>query len=148
MKSTIKLALTGISALLIAACASMNEAATTMPSATLNVEGMSAAYNGALASGKGTLDYQGQLHHFTMTGVGAGGTGVQKVSATGEVHNLNNLADFAGIYKGTSKGLTVIKGKMTAKMTNEKGVVVYLTGERQGAASNTGVRAFKVTLID
>ena len=148
MKSTIRLALTGIGALLIAACASTTEAPSTSSSATLSVEGVSAAYNGAVANGKGTLNYQGQIHHFTMTGLGAGGTGAQKVSATGEVHNLNSLADFAGIYKGASKGLTVIKGTMTAKMTNEHGVVVYLSGERQGAASNTGVRAFKITLTD
>ena len=133
---------------MIAACASTFQPPSTAPSATLSVEGVSAAYDGAVATGKGTLNYHGQVHHFTMTGLGIGGTGLQQVSATGEVYNLKGLADFAGIYKGVSKGLTLFKGKMQSKVTNEHGVVAYVAGETKGLASDTGVRAFKVKLTD
>jgi hypothetical protein len=44
--------------------------------------------------------------------------GGQKISATGKVYNLNNLSDFSGTYHGISRGLTLIEGKMHAKLTN------------------------------
>jgi hypothetical protein len=148
MNSTIPSILGGTVMILMAGCASTFQAPSTPPSATLSLEAMSAAYSGAVVTGKGTLNYQGRVHHFTMTGLGIGGTGLQKVSATGEVYNLNNLADFAGTYKGVSKGLTLFKGRMQSKVTNEHGVVAYVAAETNGIASDTGARAFEVKLTD
>ncbi|MEO8614869.1 MAG: hypothetical protein ABI600_07010 [Luteolibacter sp.] len=149
MKSTLKFILCGTATILMAACSTTNnQAPRTAPSATVKLTGMSAAYYGAAATGKGTLNYQSQTHHFTMTGVGVGGTGAQKVSATGKVYKMYHLADFAGTYHGTSQGLTLGNGKMQSKMTNEHGVVVYLTGKREGLATNGGLRSFTVKLSD
>ena len=141
-------ALTGITILLIASCASMTQAPSTPPSATVSIREWSAAYYGSVAKGKGTLYYNGQGHHFTISGLGAGGMGGQKISATGKVYNLNNLSDFSGSYRGVSRGLTLIEGKMHAKLTNGNGVVMYLAGATEGLASSMGVQAFEVTLTD
>ena len=100
------------------------------------------------AAGKGTLYYNGQSHHFTISGVGVGGSGVQKISATGKVYNLNNLSSFSGTYHGVSGGLTLIEGKMHAKLTNQNGVVMYLAGETEGLASSLGAQAFEVNLTN
>src|ERR1700743_2195574 len=89
-------AFTSITILLIAGCASMTTAPSAPPSATVRIREWSAAYYGSAAAGKGTLYYNGQRHHFTISGLGAGGMGAQKVSATGKVYNLNNLSDFSG----------------------------------------------------
>jgi hypothetical protein len=78
----------------------------------------------------------------------AKGMGGQKVSATGKVYNLNNLSDFQGRYRGISSGLTLIEGKMHAKLKNGNGVVMYLAGETEGLASSMGAQAFQVTLTD
>ena len=51
-------------------------------------------------------------------------------------------------YPGVSQGLTLIEGKMHAKLTNGNGVVMYLAGETEGLASSIGVQAFEVTLTD
>ena len=118
------------------------------PSATVEIREWSAAYYGSAAVGKGTLYYNGQRHHFTISGLGAGGAGAQKVSATGKVYNLNRLSDFPGTYQGISRGLTLIEGKMHAKLTNGNGVVMYLAGETEGLASSIGVQAFEVTLTN
>ncbi len=141
-------ALTGITILLLAACASTTKAPSAPPSATVSIREWSAAYYGSVAKGKGTLYYNGQGHHFTISGLGAGGMGGQKISATGKVYNLNNLSDFSGSYRGVSRGLTLIEGKMHAKLTNGNGVVMYLAGETEGLASSMGVQAFEVTLTD
>ena len=108
----------------------------------------SAAYYGSAAAGKGTLYYNGRRHHFTISGLGTGGMGGQKISATGKVYNLNNLSDFSGRYRGVSRGLTLIEGKMHAKLTNGNGVAMYLAGQTEGLASSMGVQAFEVTLTD
>ena len=134
--------------LLIAGCASMTQAPSTTPSATVRIREWSAAYYGSAAAGKGTLYYNGQRHHFTISGLGAGGAGAQKVSATGKVYNLNRLSDFPGSYQGISRGLTLIEGKLHAKLTNGNGVVMYLAGETEGLASSIGVQAFEITLTD
>ena len=85
-----------ITILLIAGCASMTQAPSTAPSATVRIHEWSAAYYGSAAAGKGTLYYNGGRHHFTISGVGVGGSGAQRVSATGKVYNLNRLSDFSG----------------------------------------------------
>jgi hypothetical protein len=134
-----------ITILLIAGCASMTQAPSTPPSATVSIQEWSAAYYAQAESGKGTLYYQGR-HRFTISGGGVGGSGAQKVSATGKVYNLNRLSDFSGTYHGISRGLTLIEGKMHAKLTNQNGVVMYLAGETEGLASSLGAQAFEVNL--
>jgi len=141
-------ALTGITILLLAACASTTTAPSAPPSATVSIREWSAAYYGSAAAGKGTLYYNGRRHHFTISGLGAGGMGGQKISATGKVYNLNNLSNFSGSYRGVSRGLTLIEGKMHAKLTNGNGVVMYLAGATEGLASSMGVQAFEVTLTN
>jgi hypothetical protein len=148
MKLPIKPALACFAAFVIGGCASTTTAPSTPPAATVRIQEWSAAYYGSATGGKGTLYYNGQRHHFTISGVGVGGAGGQKISATGKVYNLNNLQDFAGTYRGVSRGLTLIEGKMHAKLTNGNGVVMYLAGETEGLASSMGVQAFQVSLTD
>jgi hypothetical protein len=137
-----------ITLLLIASCASMTQAPSTPPSATVRIREWSAAYYGSAAAGKGTLYYNGQRHHFTISGLGAGGMGAQKISATGKVYNLNNLSSFSGTYRGISRGLTLIEGQMHAKLQNGNGVTMYLAAQTEGVASSMGAQAFEVNLTD
>jgi hypothetical protein len=134
--------------LLIAGCASMTQAPSTTPSATVSIHEWSAAYYAQAETGKGTLYYNGGRHHFTISGGGIGGSGAQKVAATGKVFNLNRLSDFSGTYHGISRGLTLIEGKMHAKLTNQNGVTMYLAGQTEGLASSLGAQAFEVQLTN
>jgi hypothetical protein len=137
----------GIALLIITGCASMTQAPSTPPSATVRIREWSAAYYAQAETGKGTLYYHGR-HHFTISGGGVGGSGAQKVSATGKVYDLNRLSDFSGTYHGISRGLTLIEGKMHAKLTNGNGVTMYLAGQTEGLASSLGAQAFEVSLTD
>jgi hypothetical protein len=141
-------AFASIALLLIASCASMTQAPSTPPSATVRIREWSAAYYGSAAAGKGTLYYQGQRHHFTISGLGAGGMGAQKITATGKVYNLDNLSSFSGTYRGISRGLTLIEGQMHAKLQNGNGVTMYLAAQTEGVASSMGAQAFEVNLTD
>jgi hypothetical protein len=139
---------TSITILLIAGCASMTQAPSTPPSATVRIHEWSAAYYAQAEAGKGTLYFHGRTHRFTISGGGVGGSGAQKVNATGKVYNLNNLSSFPGTYHGISRGLTLIEGKMHAKLTNQNGVTMYLAGETEGLASSLGAQAFEVQLTN
>jgi hypothetical protein len=146
-QSTIKAAFAAAAAaLLIVGCATTTTAPSTPPSATVKIEEWSAAYYGSAASGKGSLNFNGQRYKFSISGLGAGGTGAQKISATGKVYNLNNVGDFAGTYTGISQGLTLIEGQMHAKLKNSNGVVLYIAGETEGLASSMGAQVYQVTL--
>jgi hypothetical protein len=140
--------LAGITLLVISGCASMTQAPSTTPSATVSIHEWSAAYYAQAETGKGILYYHGQRHHFTISGGGVGGSGAQKVSATGKVYNLNKLSDFSGTYHGIARGLTLIEGQMHAKLTNQNGVTMYLAGQTEGLASSLGAQAFEVNLTD
>jgi hypothetical protein len=144
----VNFAFASVTLLLIAGCASMTQAPSTPPSATVTIHEWSAAYYASAAGGKGTLNYHGERHHFTISGLGAGGIGGQKISATGTVYNLNNLSSFSGTYHGISRGLTLIEGKMHAKLTNQNGVTMYLAASTEGLASSMGAQAFEVNLTD
>ena len=148
MKLPIKPALACFAAFLIGGCASMTQAPSTPPSATVRIQEWSAAYYAQAEAGKGTLYYHGGRHHFSISGGGVGGSGAQKVSATGKVYNLNRLSDFSGTYHGISRGLTLIEGKMHAKLTNQNGVTMYLSGQTEGLASSLGAQAFEANLTD
>ena len=137
-----------ITILLIAGCSSMTQAPSTRPSATVSIREWSAAYYAQAEAGKGTLYYHGGRHRFTISGGGVGGSGAQKVSATGKVFNLHRLSDFNGTYHGISRGLTLIEGKMHAKLTNQNGVTMYLAGQTEGLASSLGAQAFEVSLTN
>ena len=141
-------AFTGITILLIAGCASMTQAPSTPPSATVTIHEWSAAYYAQAEAGKGTLYYQGGRHRFTISGAGVGGSGAQKVSATGKVYNLNRLSDFSGTYHGIARGFTLIEGQVHAKLTNQNGVTMYLAGQTEGLASSLGAQAFEVNLTN
>ncbi len=141
-------AFVSITVILLAGCASMTQAPSTPPSATVRIREWSAAYYGSAAAGKGSLYYHGQRHRFTISGLGAGGMGAQKISATGKVYNLNNLSSFSGTYRGISRGLTLIEGQMHAKLQNGNGVTMYLAAQTEGVASSMGAQAFEVNLTD
>lgn len=143
----------GILALLILTGCSTNistdkNAPTSPVSATVRLHETQAAYWASAQGGKGDITFKGETHEFSIRGVGAGGTGLQQITATGKVYNLQKLSDFSGFYTGFRSGLTIIKGKMTAKLTNGNGVILYLTGETTGLASSIGADKFEIRLVN
>lgn len=148
MKSLITPAFAGLAAFFIGGCSSMTKAPTTPPVATARIQQRSAAYYGSATSGKGSLNYHGQRYGFSITGLGLGGTGGLKMDGNAKIYNLDSIRDFAGTYRGVSSGLTLIEGSMNAKLTNEHGVVMYISGATEGLASSGGMQSFQIALTD
>ena len=98
--------------------------------------------------GHGTLGYNGKTYKFKVTGMGAGGYGVDKLSATGEVYRLKDIADFPGKYSELRGGITLGKGVGGFYIHNDKGVVIKLKTHAEGVALSIGVEGFKIQMED
>ena len=98
--------------------------------------------------GHGTLGYNGKTYKFKLTGLGACGMGVHKISATGEVYHLKDIADFPGKYSELRAGITVGKGVGGYYITNDKGVVIELKTHAEGVALSIGVQGLTIQMVD
>ena len=98
------------------------------------------------AEGKGVLTLGDKKYNFTLKGLSAGGIGIAKVHATGNVYQLNKVEDFAGRYTGVTAGATAVKGIGGASFQNGKGVYMSLKERSTGAELALGISEFSVTL--
>ena len=84
--------------------------------------------------GNGTLTYQGRQYPFSLSGLSVVDVGVTRVTGSGSVHNLHNVADFSGNYVSATAGATLAGGGSVATLRNQNGVVI------DGVATSQGVR--------
>jgi chemotaxis protein MotB len=115
---------------------------------TVEFTGGSVAAGLGYTWGSGTLTFNGQVHHFNISGLSAVGVGVASVSATGEVSNLQNLADFNGTYSVGGGGGAVAVGGALAGLQNEHGVAMTIRSTQVGLQFHLGGGGLTVTLVD
>jgi hypothetical protein len=116
-------------------------------SGTVRVEQVQIAFIGSGNLGGGTLQFGGKSYDFTIGGLGIGGFGVSKITATGTVYNLDELAHFPGAYAQGRYGFAageVSAGKLWLK--NSHGVVLELHADREGLALSLGGDAIYIDL--
>jgi len=98
--------------------------------------------------GHGTLGYNGRTYKFKATGLGAGGAGVQKISATGEVYHLKDIADFPGGYSEARGDIAVGKGVGGLYIRNDKGVVIKLKTHAEGVVFSLAGQGLTIQMVD
>ena len=99
-------------------------------------------------TGHGTLGYNGKIYKFKVTGMGAGGLGIQKISATGNVYHLKDIADFPGSYSELRAGFSVGEGVGGLYVHNDKEVVIEVKTHAEGVALSVGVQGITIQLVD
>jgi hypothetical protein len=117
------------------------------PSATIVIDETQIMWIVGGDIGGGTLHFQGRSYKFKTDGLKLGGFGVNKVKLTGDVYDLKNIADFAGVYGVAEAGATLgnaSKGDFV--MRNDKGVILHLKSAAQGIALDLGVEGLKITM--
>jgi hypothetical protein len=137
--------------LALAGCSGMSapteqsiEGLTPSGSITLN-ETFAAGYGG----GSGTLSFNGGSYPFKLVGAVVGPGGAEKVTASGEVYKLSNLADFGGRYTqysgkaGLSSG-----GAGQLWLQNNAGVIMHLYSQTQGVLLSLGKEEIVIRLSD
>jgi hypothetical protein len=102
------------------------------PDATLVFSGGDIAAGIGFSWADGTLTYQGRPYSFHANGLSIADVGAMSVSASGEVYNLRNIADFNGTYAAVSAGATIGGGGGIAYLRNQNGVVIKINSTSQG----------------
>ena len=117
------------------------------PAATVNIDEIQIAYLVMGTLGGGTLHFQGQDYRFKIGGLGVGGAGVDKLTATGEVYGLQNPGDLAGEYLDARIGIAAtIKGKGDLWVKNSTGVYMHLKTQLEGLALTLGADALTIKM--
>ena len=119
------------------------------PSGTIHFEGYQfmAILEGGW--GHGTLAFKDKVYKFKASGLGAGGWGAQKISGTGDVYHLKDIADFPGEYGEARGGVAVAKGAGGLYIKNNNNdVVISVRTHAEGLAMSIGVTGVKITLVD
>jgi hypothetical protein len=137
-----------IAGMLLAASLVSNVAAEDLKkSGTVRIQQVQIAFIGSGNLGGGTLSYGGKSYRFKIGGLGIGGIGLSKITATGNVYNLKDLAYFPGAYAQARYGAVAgdaSVGKLWLK--NANGVVLELKAEREGLALSLGGDAVYINL--
>lgn len=96
--------------------------------------------------GHGTVTALGQTKGFKLGGMGVGGAGGAKISATGNVYNLTDMNLFPGAYTQVSAGATAGKESAAAAfwLQNTHGVVLELRSKQEGLALTGGANGIIV----
>lgn len=102
------------------------------PSGTVKISSTAIAVGIGVTWGDGTLMLRGNTYAFSVNGLSVVDLGISNVTTTGEVFNLNNLADFSGNYVAGEAGIAIAGGPSDVIMKNEHGVVLRLHGTQQG----------------
>ena len=117
------------------------------PDATLTLSEGSVAVGIGYSWGKGTLNYQGKKHSVKVDGLSVGEVGVTRATATGNVYNLKNLADFDGNYVAGGAEATVAGGAGVSALKNQNGVVIELKSTTQGANLKLAAEGIKLSVV-
>jgi hypothetical protein len=109
------------------------------PSASVTIQQIQVAFIGSGAMGGGTLRYSGRSYPITVGGLGVGGFGASRLTASGTVYGLARREDFAGAYLQVRTGWALgDQGKGTLWLRNDKGVTMRLKTRRQGLHLSLG----------
>lgn len=123
-----------------AAAAPPPEPAPAAPDATIEITNWQLGMIGKVAWGSGTLIYRGQRLPFRLRALGAGGVGMARIRATGEVFNMPDVSRFPGVYAQARAGVVVPGAEMSAPLwlQNTEGVRLRLQPRRTGLALQLG----------
>ena len=136
----------------LASCSSQQPAAPATAANPGATDGTVTFSGGAVAVGigyqwaNGTLTYQGRQYPFRMTGLSVVDVGVARVTGTGTVRNLRNVADFSGNFVAGTAGATVAGGASVTALRNQNGVVIDSIATSQGARLTLAPQGVNITL--
>ncbi|TVR95876.1 MAG: hypothetical protein EA406_13185 [Rhodospirillales bacterium] len=117
------------------------------PAATVVIDQVQVAFIGSGNIGGGTLTFEERDYDFTIGGLGIGGVGVSRMTATGEVFGLQDVRDFEGAYvQGRYGAVAGDIGAGALWLQNDKGVSMHLAAKREGLALSLGGDAVYIKL--
>ena len=125
---------------------SLATAADPMPSGTVTLTSKVVAVGIGVTWGDGTLTFGGKTYAFSVEGLSVADLGVSSVTTSGDVFNLNNVADFSGNFVAGEAGIALAGGPTDQILKNQNGVVLRLKGTQQGARLTLAAQGVKLTI--
>jgi hypothetical protein len=113
---------------------------------TITFTGGAVALGVGFQWGNGTLTYQGQQYPFRLQGLSVVDIGVTRVTGSGTVHNLRNVADFSGNYVSATAGVAVAGGGSVSTLRNQNGVTIDKVATDQGVRLTLAPGGVNITL--
>lgn len=109
------------------------------PSGTVSIDETQFAFILGGTRGGGTVTFHGKEYPFKIGGITAGANvGVSKMSAAGEVYDLEDIAKFPGTYTKLDVSITLGGGVGGLRLKNENGVIMRLESRTEGLQLNVG----------
>ncbi|MBX9749530.1 MAG: hypothetical protein K5Q68_07940 [Roseococcus sp.] len=104
---------------------------------------------GQVAWGSGSITYRGRTHRFRVRGLGAGGVGMARVRATGQVYNMTSLDQFPGLFGQARAGLVAPGAQLRGGLwlQNTAGVRMNLAANRTGLAAQVGADGLLIEMV-
>ena len=117
------------------------------PSGTVSINETQFALIIGGSTGGGVLTYQGKQYPFKLSGMSLGANvGVSKLSASGEVYDLNDISKFSGTFSKLESSITLGGGVGGPGLRKENGVIMRLSGASQGLQLNLSASGVTVKL--
>jgi len=113
---------------------------------TVSFSGGAVALGVGFQWGSGVLTFRGRQYPFRVHGLSVLDVGATRVSATGTVRNLNNVADFSGNYVAATAGATLAGGGSIGSLRNQNGVVINGITTQQGLRLTLAASGLNLTL--
>ena len=113
---------------------------------TVRVRIAKAGFIVGVGGGSGILDFKGRNYRLRIDGISAGTIGIAPADLVGTASNLRTASDIAGTYSAVSAGVAIAAGGKTARLQNQKGVVLELHGTQVGFELSLNLSGVTVSL--
>jgi lipid-binding SYLF domain-containing protein len=141
MRSSLRVALVALAALLAASASAVAD------SGTVRISFVKAGWVIGGSVGSGTLTFRGRTYPLSIGGLSYGFTfGASQTDLHGRVSNIFRPSDIEGVYGAGGAGAAVLRGAQAIVLTNQKGAVLQLSGSQTGLMVNLDLSGMAVSL--
>jgi hypothetical protein len=106
----------------------------------------SAGFIVGVGGGSGVLNFKGRSYRLSTGGVRLGTIGASVTEVRGVARNMRRASDIAGTYTGVGAGVAVIGGVGTARLQNEKGVILEVRAVKAGLEANLNLGGMTISM--
>jgi hypothetical protein len=114
------------------------------PDATVWLEGGAASARAKLTWDHGQIEYQGNRHSFSISGLSITHSPAVNVFATGIVRRLKTLSDFVGNYLAAAAEGRLTAGSSSTFLRNDRGVLIQLVATDAGQRFNVSADGVRI----
>lgn len=106
----------------------------------------SAGFIVGVGGGSGVLNFKGRNYRLSTGGVRLGTIGASVTEVRGVARNMRRASDIVGTYSGVGAGVAVIGGVGTARLQNEKGVILEVRAVKAGLEANLNLGGMTISM--